>query len=212
MAMSLDTLVKAGNYELDGANTRIGFAARYAMVTTVHGGFADFQSEVHLGGADLTDSTVAVTVATASIDTGQAQRDDHLRSPDFLDVASYPQMLYRSTEVTVTAPDRYLVCGALTVRGVTRPLELNFVVTGTSSDAAGRELVGFTGSGVFSRADFGLTWNALLETGGVLVGDEVVLQLDVTMIRTPAAAAKPKAGPGRWTLFGFGRSRREQAR
>ena len=208
MAVSAAGAVLSGVYEFDRANTRIGFAARYAMVTTVRGGFGQFGGEIRLDTEDPPASTVWVSVATASIDTGQVQRDDHLRSPDFLDVVAYPEMRFRSTAVMVAGPDRYRVGGELTIRGVTRALTLDFALTGTSRDAAGRELVGFEGAGGFSRGDFGLTWNAALETGGVLVGDEVTLQFDVSLIRAGAVGGRPQpamvsARPGRRRLLRF---------
>lgn len=181
--------VRTGRYEMDPANSRLGFSARYAMVTTVHGWFADFSGQIQLEGDAFADSRISVTVDTASIDSGQNQRDEHLRSPDFLDAAGYPHMLFRSTAVAETGPGRYRVDGELTIRDVTRPLTLDFTLTGTSADAAGRELVGFTGTGRFDRTDFGLTWNAILETGGVLVSHDVDLQLDVTLIRPQYSAA-----------------------
>ena len=179
-----DTLtVHSGTYEFDQANTQIGFAARYAMVTTVHGGFADFTGHVELDVEDVTRSSAVVTIFTDSIHTGQAQRDDHLRSPDFLDVETYPEITFRSTSVASLPDGRYRMIGDLTICGRTRPVAVDFAVTGTATDHLGHELVGFAGATTMSRADFGLTWNAVLETGGVLVGDEVVLQFDVALIR-----------------------------
>jgi polyisoprenoid-binding protein YceI len=193
MAVTAESAVTSGVYEFDRANTRIGFSARYAMVTTVRGGFGEFSGEIRLDARDPAASTVVVSVATASIDTGQAQRDDHLRSADFLDVVTYPEMRFRSTAVAATGPDRYRVDGQLTIRGVTRTLPLDFALTGTSRDAAGKELVGFEGTGKFSRDDFGLSWNAALETGGVLVGDEVTLQFDVSLVRADVVGGRSQS-------------------
>jgi polyisoprenoid-binding protein YceI len=177
------------SYEIDQANTRIGFAARYAMVTTVRGEFNDFHGHAYLDGFDPTRSTVSVIISTASLNTGQNQRDDHLRSPDFLDVESFPEMQFESTRVEPKDDGRYRLIGDLTICGVTRSVAVDFAITGTSTDHIEHELVGFEGSTAISRADFGLTWNAVLETGGVLVGDEVTLQFDVALIRTRRAAA-----------------------
>jgi polyisoprenoid-binding protein YceI len=176
-------VVATDAYEIDEANTRIGFAARYAMVTTVRGGFTAFHGHAHLDGDDPRRSSVSVTILTESLNTGQAQRDEHLRSPDFLDVETYPEMLFHSTAVEPTDDGRYRLTGDLTICGVTRPISIDFALTGTSTDHTGHELAGFEGSAVISRGDFGLTWNAVLETGGVLVGDEVTLQFDVALIR-----------------------------
>ncbi|MGH8890471.1 MAG: YceI family protein [Acidothermaceae bacterium] len=182
------TAVLTDAYEIDEANTRIGFAARYAMVTTVRGGFTAFHGAAHLDSDDPTRSSVSVAIYTESLNTGQAQRDDHLRSPDFLDVETYPEMLFQSTGVEPAGDGRYVLAGDLTICGVTRPVAVDFTLTGTSTDHLGNELAGFEGSAEISRADFGLTWNAVLETGGVLVGDEVTLQFDVALIRVRPAA------------------------
>ena len=182
------TAVLSDAYEIDEANTRIGFAARYAMVTTVRGGFTAFHGEACLDADEPTRSSVSVTIYTESLNTGQAQRDDHLRSPDFLDVETYPEMLFQSTGVEPADDGHYVLTGDLTICGVTRSVSVDFALTGTSTDHLGNELAGFEGSAVISRADFGLTWNAVLETGGVLVGDEVTLQFDVALIRVRSAA------------------------
>lgn len=173
-----------GDYEIDVANSRIGFAARYAMVSTVRGYFAKFSGRVKLAGDDLTESTAQVRVATASLMTGQAQRDAHLRSPDLLDVDTWPELSFASTHVTAADPDgRFLLAGLLTLCGTTHPLEVGLTLTAASTDHRGLNLVGFEGDGRLSRAAFGLRWNSLLETGGVLVGDEVDLSFDIALIR-----------------------------
>jgi polyisoprenoid-binding protein YceI len=182
-----------GEYEIDPDNTRIGFAARYAMVTTVRGVFSELSGRVHLAGDDPTRSAVDVLIAADSLSTAQAQRDEHLRSVDFLDVETYPEIVFRSTDVSAVGPGRYQVSGELTICGVTKVVPLEIAVTGTSTDPSGRQLVGFEGAASISRADFGLTWNAILETGGVLVSDEVDLQLDVSLIRTVREAAGDEA-------------------
>lgn len=188
--MSLtDTLtVRSGAYDFDLANTLIGFAARYAMVTTVRGAFADFTGHVELDAEDAARSSADITIFTDSIHTGQTQRDEHLRSPDFLDIETYPEISFHSTAVASLPDGRYRMSGDLTICGCTRPVPVEFAVTGAATDHLGHELVGFTGVATISRADFGLTWNAVLETGGVLVGDEVVLQFDVALIRRRPSA------------------------
>ena len=183
------TGVVTDRYEIDVANTRIGFAARYAMVSTVRGEFTEFQGTAYLDSEHVDRSSVSVTLFTASLNTGQSQRDDHLRSPDFLDVETYPEILFHSTAVHPLTDGRYRLTGDLTICGMTRSVAIDFVLTGTSTDHRHYELAGFEGSAVIHRSDFGLTWNAVLETGGVLVGDEVTLQFDVALVRTHAAAA-----------------------
>lgn len=185
----------AGDYELDVANSRIGFAARYAMVSTVRGYFAKFSGRVTLAGDDLTGSTAQVRVATASLMTGQAQRDAHLRGPDLLDVETWPELSFASTGVTAVDTDGgFLLAGLLTMCGTTRPLDVRLSLTAAATDHRGLKLVGFQGDGRLSRADFGLRWNALLETGGVLVGDDVELSFDVALIRRPDVAGRSGAG------------------
>jgi polyisoprenoid-binding protein YceI len=177
-----------GHYVIDEANTRIGFAARYAMVTTVRGGFTELHGTAQLDADDPARSSISVIMNTASLDTGQNQRDDHLRSPDFLDVETYPEIVFQSTGVD-PADDHYLVTGDLTICGVTRRVSIEITFTGSSTDHLGHELAGFEGSTTISRAEFGLTWNAILETGGVLVGDEIDLHFDVALIRIRSAGA-----------------------
>lgn len=212
-----------GAYEIDPSNTRIGFAARYAMVTTVHGGFSQFDGRVLLDGQDPARSQISLRISTESLNTGQAQRDEHLRSADFLDVETYPELLFHSTGVTVAGPDHYLMHGELTVCRATRPVTVEFRLTGTSTDPAGQRLVGFEGAASISRADFGLVWNEVLETGGVLVGDDVALHFDVTLVKAddadprPADAAEPTApaspaGRSRWRRWRGARARRTPSR
>lgn len=192
--------VLSGDYEIDPANTRIGFAARYAMVTTVHGGFSDFSGRAILDGDEPARSEITLRIATDSLYTGQAQRDEHLRSTDFLDVETYPEILFRSTRVVPAGPGCFKVHGDLTVCRITREVIVDFTLTGNSADPAGRQLVGFQGGASISRAEFGLTWNTALETGGVLVGDEVSLEFDVTLARTVdsgAADGSGQAGAGK---------------
>lgn len=181
-----------GDYELDVANSRIGFAARYAMVSTVRGYFARFSGRVSLAGDDLTESSAQIRVVTASLTTGQAQRDAHLRSPDLLDVETWPELSFASTDVTAAGDGagRFLLSGQLTVCGTTRPLDVGLTLTATATDHRGLNLVGFQGEGRLSRAEFGLRWNALLETGGVLVSDEVDLSFDIALIRRTDASGQ----------------------
>jgi polyisoprenoid-binding protein YceI len=131
------------------------------------------------------------------LDSGQAQRDAHLRSSDFLDVDTYPEMLFKSTRVEVAGPGLWCVVGELTICAVTRPFSLNLNLIGSATGPDGRALVGFRGTGSLSRTEFGLRWNKVLETGGVLVGDEVDLCLDVTLTKTqPSVTVAPSTPAG----------------
>ncbi|MDH6121194.1 YceI family protein [Kitasatospora sp. GAS204B] len=172
-----------GEYVLDPAHTRIGFSARHAMVTKVRGFFKEFEGRAHLDGSDPTKSSVTVTIKTASIDTGNEQRDGHLRTNDFLDAPKFPDILFSSTGIEALGGDRYRLNGNLTVKDVTRPIGLEVEFDGSARDPYGNLRVGFEGSTTISRKDYGITWNASLEGGGVLVGDKVTLEFDVSAIR-----------------------------
>jgi polyisoprenoid-binding protein YceI len=178
-----------GAYEIDAANSRIGFAARYAMVSTVRGRFDRFDAAIHIDAAEPERSSAQVCLFAASIGTGQRQRDEHLRSPDFLDVDTYPEIRFDSTAVRPLDGDRYELAGELTICTTTQPVAIEFTVTGTSTDHRGIDLIGFAGSAMISRAAFGMRWNAILETGGVLVADEVALEFDLALMRRQACPA-----------------------
>ena len=172
-----------GDYTVDVAHTRIGIRARHAMVTTVRGAFGDFSGEARLRPADPASSTVTLRIRTASIDTGNADRDAHLRSPDFLDVDTYPEIVFASTGVEQLDDDRYAVTGDLTIKDVSRPVTVDFTLTGSALDPFGNLRVGFEGALAILRSDWGLTWNAALETGGWLVSDRIQIEFDVSAIR-----------------------------
>ena len=174
----------SGDYTIDVSHTRIGIRARHAMVTTVRGAFTDFSGEAHLDAAKPGASSVGIRIRTASIDTGQADRDAHLRSPDFLDVERYPELVFRSTAVEQLEDDTYEVTGDLTIRDVTRPVSVEFTLTGSAKDPFGNTRVGFEGALAIKRSDWGLTWNTPLDTGGVLVSDRIQVEFDVSVIRS----------------------------
>ncbi|MBM7808835.1 polyisoprenoid-binding protein YceI [Geodermatophilus bullaregiensis] len=173
-----------GDYTIDVAHTRIGIRARHAMVTTVRGAFTDFEGEAHLDVLQPTASSVTIRIRTASIDTGQADRDAHLRSPDFLDVERYPEIVFRSTDVEQLEDETYEVSGDLTIRDTTRPVSVEFTLTGSAKDPFGNTRVGFEGALAIKRSDWGLTWNTPLDTGGVLVSDRIQVEFDVSVIRS----------------------------
>ncbi len=174
----------SGRYELDPAHTRIGFAARHAMVTTVRGCFSEFSGGAVLDADVPSRSSVELVVDTASITTGQAQRDAHLRSPEFFDVDTFPELLFTSTAVEAAEGDgEFRVVGDLTVAAVTRPVVVEFSFNGLVRDPFGFERAGFTGRSAVRRSDFGLTYNAALELGGILISDEVTLEIDVSAIK-----------------------------
>jgi polyisoprenoid-binding protein YceI len=154
------------------------------MVTTVRGSFGDFAGTAHLDVADPAASSVELRIKTATVDTGVADRDAHLRSADFLDVETYPELTFVSTEVEQLDEDTYRVTGDLTIKDVTRPVSVDFTLTGSARDPWGQLRVGFEGALVIRRSDWGLTWNTALDTGGVLVSDKIQIEFDVSAIRT----------------------------
>ncbi len=167
-----------GTWVIDSAHTTLGFSARHAMVAKVRGHFEDFAGSFTIDGADPAASTAELTIQAASINTKSSDRDAHLKSADFLDVENFPTLTFTSTAVTVDR-DAIIVTGDLTIHGVTRPVDVTYELVGVSQDPWGNTKIGFEGTAKISRKDFGLVWNAALETGGVLVGDEVTLSLDV---------------------------------
>jgi polyisoprenoid-binding protein YceI len=178
----------AGDYTLDVTHTRIGFSARHAMVTTVRGQFAEFEGSAHLDTTDPAASSAKVNIRAASISTGQADRDAHLRSADFFDVETFPEIGFVTTSVTRADATTWTVTGDLTIKGVTNPVTVDFESTGSARDPFGNLRVGFEGAATINRKDWGLTWNAALETGGVLVSEKIKLEFDVSAIAVPANA------------------------
>ena len=176
----------SGDWTIDPSHTRIGFSARHAMVTTVRGQFKDFEGEAHIDTADPSASSVTVKIQAASIDTGVADRDGHLRSGDFFDAETYPEITFVSTDVSRDGDD-WTVKGDLTIKGVSKPVTVEFESTGSARDPFGNLRIGFEGGTAINRKDWGLTWNAALETGGVLVSEKVKLEFDVSAIQNAAA-------------------------
>jgi polyisoprenoid-binding protein YceI len=171
-------------WKIDTAHSHVGFSVRHMMITTVKGRFTGVEGEIQLDEENPADSYVRVTMDAATVDTGIGQRDDHLRSADFFDVANFPQLVFESRRISVVGDDRYRVVGDLTIRGVTREVEVDVEEEGRGVDPWGQTRVGFTGTTKFDRRDFGLTWNQAIEAGGVLVSDEVKVTIDVSAIRS----------------------------
>jgi polyisoprenoid-binding protein YceI len=174
----------SGDYTLDVSHTRLGFSARHAMVTTVRGQFREFSGHAHVDTQNPAASSVEVTIEAGSIETGNADRNGHLVSPDFFDVENNPQITFVSTEVERADDTTWLITGDLTIKGVTKPVTIEFEQTGSARDPFGNLRVGFEGSTALNRKDWGLTWNAALETGGVLVSERVKLDFDISAIQT----------------------------
>ncbi len=178
----------SGDYTLDITHTRIGFSARHAMVTTVRGQFGEFEGSAHIDTTDPASSSAKVNIAATSVSTGNADRDAHLRSADFFDVETFPEIGFVATGVSRVDATTWQVTGDLTIKGVTNPVTVEFESTGSARDPFGNLRVGFEGAATINRKDWGLTWNAALETGGVLVSEKIKLEFDVSAIATPAGA------------------------
>ncbi|MFC9647753.1 MULTISPECIES: YceI family protein [unclassified Streptomyces] len=172
-----------GEYTIDPAHSTISFTVRHAMVTNVRGTFTEHEGSLSLDGSDPTASSASIEVAIASVDTGIADRDGHLRSADFFDAETFPKMSFRSTSVEQLDAETYRLTGDLSIKDVTGPLTIDLEFNGSATDVYGNERVGFEGSATILRSDWGLTWNAALETGGVMVSDKVKLGFDISAIK-----------------------------
>jgi polyisoprenoid-binding protein YceI len=177
---------RPGVYEIDPSHTTIEFVGRHLMISRVRGRFTDFEGRIHVAEVPE-DSWVEATIRAASVDTAEAQRDEHLRSPDFFDVEKYPEMTFRSTGVKPGPDGSWKAHGDLTVKGVTRPVTLDLQFEGAAISPWGEERIGFSAVTEVNREDWGLTWNAALETGGLLVGPKVRLEFDVQAVRRDEA-------------------------
>lgn len=178
-----DTAALTGDYTIDPAHSTLGFVVRHAMVTNVKGGFLDFEGTLHLDGTDPTKSTASFDVRMDSIDTGSPDRDGHLKGADFFDTETHPTMTFRSTAAEVLGGDDYRVTGDLSILGTTRPITIDLEFNGAAKDPFGNERVGFEGTAELLRSKWGLTWNAALETGGVLISDKIKLTFDISAIK-----------------------------
>ncbi|MEO6509778.1 MAG: YceI family protein [Nocardioides sp.] len=178
-----------GDYALDVAHTRLGFSARHAMVTTVRGQFKEFAGTAHVDTQNPANSKVELTIDATSVDTGNDQRNGHLASADFFDVEAHPQITFVSTEVERADDTTWVVTGDLTIKGTSNPVTIEFEQTGSARDPFGNLRVGFEGSTAINRKDWGLTYNAALETGGVLVSDRIKLDFDISAIQNAAVEA-----------------------
>ncbi|HVO09560.1 MAG TPA: YceI family protein [Vicinamibacteria bacterium] len=187
MAFAASPTLAADAYTFDRAHTTVGFQVRH-LLTNVTGRFKDFDGTIQVDRANPAASTVDFTVQTASIDTGEPKRDEHLRSADFFDVATHPKLTFKSTSVKPVGKDTYQVAGDLTMHGVTKPVTLTVTYLGSSKDPfSGNEKLGFDVAGALNRQDFGIKWNKALDSGGVLVGDEVKVQIAVEANRAKPA-------------------------
>src|SRR3954447_14291881 len=181
---STDFSTLTGTYALDVAHSRIGFVARHAMVTKVRGSFNDFEGTTTIDGTNPANSTVSVTLKVDSVDTRNAQRDGHLRTNDFLDAETYPEIRFVSTSIEHEGGNDFQVTGDLTIKDVTKSVTIPLEYQGAAKDPFGNDRVGFEGSVAINRKDWGITWNAALEAGGVLVSEKVTLEFEISAIKT----------------------------
>ncbi len=176
-------------WEIDSSHSGIHFSVRHMVVAKVRGQFARWSGSFVDENGDLSRGKAEVVIDASSIETGVADRDKHLRSPDFLDVASFPQITFKSTRVENLGSDSLRVAGDLTIRGVTREVVLEVESAGQTKDPWGNVRAGFTAKTSLDRKDFGLAWNQVLEAGGVMVGDRVTIEIEVEAVRQTAAKA-----------------------
>lgn len=171
-----------GDYTIDPSHTRLGFTTRHAMVTKVRGQFEEFEGTAHIDTATPSNSKVDLDIKVASVSTGSPDRDGHLVSGDFFDTETYPAMTFASTSVARDGSD-WTITGDLTIKDVSKSVTIEFEEQGSAKDPFGNVRVGFEGSTTINRKDWGLTWNAALETGGVLVSEKIKLEFDISAIK-----------------------------
>lgn len=171
------------NWTVDSVHSHVGFSVRHMMITTVRGQFHTYTGRSQLDAADFTRSTFSGEVDVASIDTANTDRDNHLRTGDFFDAARFPKIAFTSTSITKKSAGEYKVKGDLTIRGIGRPVKLDVEFAGTSKNPrTGKTVAGISARGSISRKDYGMEFNAVLETGGLMVGDTVKLELDLQLV------------------------------
>jgi len=175
------------NYTIDAAHSSVGFSVRHLVIAKVRGRFTKFSGTFSFDQEDPSKSQVEVTIDAASIDTHDAQRDGHLRSADFFDVESHKELTFKSKRVEGSGSELRLI-GDLTIRGVSHEVALDVEYSGGTKDPWGNEKIGFSAKTSIHRKDYGLTWNAALETGGVVVGEKVEIEIDVEGTKAKAAA------------------------
>jgi polyisoprenoid-binding protein YceI len=174
---------------IDPTHSEIGFKIKHLMITNVSGKFDGFEAEVQAEGEDFTTAQIEARIKTSSINTNNLQRDEHLRNSDFFEVEKNPEILFTSTKVEKIDNDNFIVHGNLTLKGTTKLVKLNVEYSGTTKDPWGNQKAGFILTGKINRSDFGLNFNAALETGGLLLGEEVKINSEVQLVKQAAAVA-----------------------
>ena len=182
-----ETSSLTGAYDIDPSHSRLGFSAKHAMVVNVRGDFKVYSGEVYLDEENPANSRISVTIDSNSVDTGNKDRDAHLLSPDFFNVEVYPTISFTSTKVEKADDDLYALIGDLTINGKTNPVSVNFELTGTANDPWGNFRAGFEGKATVNRRDWGLDFNVALDKGGVLVGEKIKLEFDISAVKRAEA-------------------------
>nr|WP_122262903.1 YceI family protein [Ornithinimicrobium cerasi] len=177
----------SGEWRFDPAHTRVGFSARHAMVTTVRGTFKEVSGVIRVDAEEVSRSSVEVVIQAASVDTYNAQRDEHLRSVDFFDVETYPEIRFVSSTVDEVEEDNFMVVGDLTIKSTTKQVAIPIALLGIQRDPMGNLRAGFEATRRLNRKEFGLHWNMPLDKGGVLVSEKVSLEFEISAIRTEDA-------------------------
>jgi polyisoprenoid-binding protein YceI len=188
MTTQAATLGNVTTWQVDPAHTHVEFAVKHLMIASVRGRFSEITGIVSVPNNDFSRAQVDATIGVASVDTREPQRDAHLKSPDFFEVDKYPTMTFRSRRVEHASrdPNQYRLVGDLTLHGVTKEVVLEVTLEGLAKDPYGNNRAGFSATGKLSRKEFGLGWNQLLETGGVVVGDEIKISIDSQVVMKPA--------------------------
>jgi polyisoprenoid-binding protein YceI len=180
--MATQTIAKT-KWNLDPAHSEIGFKVKHMMITNVSGSFGQFKADVQTEGDDFSTAGIQFTADVNTISTGSVDRDNHLKSGDFFDTSTFPHLKFVSTKLDKTDDDNFVLYGDLTIRDVTKPVKFDVEFGGIGKDPWGNEKAGFTVTGKINRTDFNLNWNAALETGGVLVSEEVKLFAEVQLVK-----------------------------
>ena len=183
MSITTSPEVLTGNYTIDPTHSRVGFVARHAMVTKVRGSFNEFEGSGYFDAANPANSNLSLTIKAASIDTRNADRDAHLKGNDFFDMDTYPEIRFASTAVDQVDAENYKVTGDLTIKGITRPVTVDFELSGPVQDPWGNQRIGLEGTTVVNRKEWGVNFNVALEAGGVLVSEKVTLEFEVSAVK-----------------------------
>ncbi len=181
--------MKSTKWVLDPTHSQLGFKIKHLMITSVSGAFKNFQADVVTNDTDFSDAQISLTAEMNSITTNNEQRDVHLRTSDFFEVATYPELTFKSTKVQKTGDDTFALYGELTLKGVTKPVTLTAEYGGLAKDPWGGERAGFVITGKINRTDWGVNFNGALETGGVMLGEEVRIHSEIELVKQAASVA-----------------------